>query len=530
MMTVADAKQHGLRLLGWTRAQPLALRLGVLGLALAAAAVLALGFSGPSYEPLFQGLTPSQGGAVITQLQKLGVPYRLENGGTVIAVPADQLGQARLNLAQAGLPETGGSGAWKQLEHASMTASTAAVGAIRLRAMETSLSHTLQAVTGARHVRVLLALPQHTPFLADQPRPKASVVLEGVPQADGGTGLTAAQVVAGAVPGLAAKDVVVATARGRVLYPVSTSQSVSDQLALRQQVEAGIQSKIRSLLDPVFGPRRYRVAVSANVDFTHKQVHAVDYGPTVFPVSVDKQSDKQVGKRDVIAGIPGALSNEPPGPTAGLLNQPGGKAQGQGGQGGNGQAGGNGQGGNGSAGGKAQHALPHSDKTSTKEQYAIDTKDTVETLPSWRIAGVAVSVVVDRAAMGSLSSSAIRTMITDGIDVANPRIAVTSAPFVSPQATPSATGGRQALIRHGLFALAAVFLLLGVGFPLVRWLAARGTSVAKPAVPSMPGVPDPQQALLPRQQLETAVNKIKSVAREEPALVARTLQKWVEQG
>ncbi len=53
-----------------------------------------------------EGLSPSDGGKIIAQLQKLGIAYQLQAAGNVILVPAPQLAQARLQLgagASAGL-------------------------------------------------------------------------------------------------------------------------------------------------------------------------------------------------------------------------------------------------------------------------------------------------------------------------------------------------------------------------------------------------------------------------------------------
>ena len=93
--------------------------------AVAFAVVLALTLSGPPYVALYEGLTPEQGGAVVAQLQKLGIPYQLQAAGNIILVPAPQLAEARLQLGQAQVPENDSASGWDKLENAPMTTSDA---------------------------------------------------------------------------------------------------------------------------------------------------------------------------------------------------------------------------------------------------------------------------------------------------------------------------------------------------------------------------------------------------------------------
>ena len=78
--------------------------------AVAFAVVLALELSGPPYVALYEGLSPEQGGAVVAQLQKLGIPYQLQAAGNIILVPAPQLAEARLQLGQAQVVDVVGTG------------------------------------------------------------------------------------------------------------------------------------------------------------------------------------------------------------------------------------------------------------------------------------------------------------------------------------------------------------------------------------------------------------------------------------
>src|SRR5947209_3092750 len=58
----------------------------------------------PDLRVLFSGLAPEDAAAVSAKLQSQGISYRLGANGTTVLVPADQVAQARVDLAAEGLP------------------------------------------------------------------------------------------------------------------------------------------------------------------------------------------------------------------------------------------------------------------------------------------------------------------------------------------------------------------------------------------------------------------------------------------
>ncbi|HQT42589.1 MAG TPA: hypothetical protein PLD79_01255, partial [Halothiobacillus sp.] len=130
----------------------------------------------------YDGLSPADGGKVITQLQKIGIPYQLQAAGNVILVPATELATARLQLGASGIPGDSVSTSWDRLENAPMTASDLAQSTMALRALEASLAQSIDSMEGITDAQVYLALPADTPFLADQPKPSASVIISASTQ------------------------------------------------------------------------------------------------------------------------------------------------------------------------------------------------------------------------------------------------------------------------------------------------------------------------------------------------------------
>lgn len=521
-MTIEDAKALGRRLVNRARALPLLVVLAAVVGLVAIALFVAIGMSGPPYQALFEGLTPTQGGAIIAQLQKLGIPYRLEREGTIIAVPESDIGIAKLQLAAAGVPDTANGSSWKALENAPMTASQPAVDALRLDALQDSLEQAIESVSGATAVRVMVALPRDTPFLETQARAKASVVMTGVPQPDEALGLAVAQLVSGGVPGLAREDVVVAANGGQILYPVSNNLNANRALEVQARIEAAEEAKIRSLLSPLFGAAQFRVAVSADVKFAEKTIRSVVYGPNSYPISADTEKSKQVGHPNVAIGIPGALSNQPPGPTTAPLNPPPPPAA-------NGAAAPGGQTGTTPA---APAAPPEPVSTTEKGQtrYDIDETQSESHPAGWDVAGLTVSVVVNKEAMAATTTEQVRQLIAATTALPVKAIDVTAAQFVaSSAAVPSAHEPMlPTLLRAALFVAAALALLFGFLMPSMHWMSR--LTIYPRSVPDMLPMEQHDPVVTEAQRsLEQTIDRIRNTAKNEPAAVARTLQKWLEQ-
>lgn len=519
-MTFGDVRSFGQAGLARFKSLPLPVVAAAVAVGLGLLIYAAVAMSGPPYATLFDGLSAARGGAVIAQLQKLGISYRLSRSGSIIEVPARDLGRARLELGQHGMPGGTDGAALSSLEKVSMTTSTAAVNALRLQVIEDRLQQAVRAISGARKVKVLLAVPRYTPFLSDQPHPRASVVLLAAQEPDQALGSAVAKLVAGSVSGLATKDVVVVTGTGKILFPTSSTQSARSQFAIEGRLESSQEAKLRSLLTPIFGARNYRLAVAANVNFSNKIVKSVKYGPKSYPLSTDKAETSKVGNSFAPIGIPGALSNQPPGPTTTSLPQPATTQAGT------------------TKPKKASAAqLPHSMSNHAKSSFAIDTTSTVDRPAGWHIRAMKVSVVINSAALGTTTTRKIRSLIAGTIAVPNGAVVVTTAPFVTPGA-PAALPQRPKLAlitRAVLTVLAALTMLLGIFLPLIRWLSR--FVIRDPAPVEADARIEPtatfertSSTTILQDHLRQAIVRVANVSETQPAALARTLQRWALDG
>src|SRR6202789_4079819 len=78
--------------------------------------------SKPTYQPLFTNLQASDSGAVTAQLTTNKVPFQLADGGATVLVPAADVDQERVALAEQGLPNSGTVG-FSNLEKSGITTS-----------------------------------------------------------------------------------------------------------------------------------------------------------------------------------------------------------------------------------------------------------------------------------------------------------------------------------------------------------------------------------------------------------------------
>jgi|GEM_PF-1908983 flagellar M-ring protein FliF len=474
--------------------------------------VLWLEMSGPPYAVLSEGLSPADGGKVIAQLQKLGIPYQLQAAGNIILVPEPQLAQARLQLGQAQVPGSDVQTAWSQLENAPMTASGLAQSTMAVQALQLTLQQSIQSMSGIRGAQVFLALPPDTPFLADQPKPTGSVVIDADASAAQAQGQAIANLVAGAVPGLAANAVTVETTSGVTVFPVDNAMNTGTQLATVAQVETNATARIDGLLIPLVGAGNFQTDVSANLDFTQQHTHQITYGPAHIVSHQTSSQSTQYGQRNAAIGIPGALSNEPPAATtASTSPAPAAAGAGTGGA---------------PASGNAAPAQPSQNNVNLDQSYVTDQSESDITAPDWSVRSIAVSVVVNKAALGNaVTADQVKAAIAGAFAYPNVTVNVLPASFQK-QAVPMAGAPLLAAanpLTHALLeVMAAAALLFGLALPAGRRLANVNIQAFLPPPP--PPLPRPIPVALPLRDF----SELRDQAAENVPGVARLLQSWVE--
>jgi flagellar M-ring protein FliF len=312
-----------------------------LGVGLAAVAaivwVLYLYSSAPEYRVLFANVSDKDGGAVIAALSQMNVPYRMADGGGAILVPAGLVYETRLKLASQGLPRGGGVG-FELLEAQKFGTSQFVEQVNYQRAVEGELARTIQSIAVVQSARVHLAIPKPTVFVRENQKPSASVLVTLYP----GRTLDAAQVngmvnlISSSVPELSPRNVTVVDQAGNLLSGATgdtAGRTALDaaQLKYLHQVEAAVAARVESILRPIVGPENVRAQVAANLDFSETEQTSESFKPNANPrdqaIRSQQSNESNATTPQAAQGVPGALSNQPPGAASAPLvtPQPGGQ-------------------------------------------------------------------------------------------------------------------------------------------------------------------------------------------------------------
>jgi flagellar M-ring protein FliF len=294
--------------------------------AVAAAIWLVLWSQGQNYTVLYGQLSERESGQVMDALTAAGIEYKLNPSGAV-SVPESKVQEARIRLASQGLPQSDAMGIEMIQKDSALGASSMMESARYQSVLETELARTIVKVQGVQTARVHLALPKPSVFLRDARKATASVMLQLYPGRRLEPGQVAAIVhlVASSVPELGANDVTLVDQAGTLLNsPDENAEQAAStrQFAYTRKLEESYQQRIIEMLEPMVGAGRVRATVTADMDYTVTEETRENYDPQKTAVRSEQTSNEQRKGGDGAEGIPGALSNQPPG-TSGAPTIPG---------------------------------------------------------------------------------------------------------------------------------------------------------------------------------------------------------------
>ncbi|MBX6966077.1 flagellar basal body M-ring protein FliF [Alcaligenes faecalis] len=301
-----------------------------LGAALIALIVALLLWSrGPTYQVLFSNLDDRDGGAIVSALGQMNVPYQFNSNGTAILVPQDRVHDVRMQMASQGLPRSGNAG-FELLDQSRFGASQFTEQVTYQRALEGELANSIKAVHAVKEARVHLAMPRETLFVRDRQSPTASVVLTLYPGRDLSEGQVSAisWLISSSVPNLHADKVSIIDQNGRLLTaPTGEMGADNQQRNFVNDIEYRAVQRILTLLNPLVGAGNVRAQVTAEVDFSRREQTSEVYKPNQQPgqAAVRSQQTSSSLQRNPQQpqGVPGALSNQAPNnATANLVNPP----------------------------------------------------------------------------------------------------------------------------------------------------------------------------------------------------------------
>lgn len=317
------------RLAGLDQSQRLKMGLGVV-------LFLAIGIIGmvmgrqAEWRVLYSNLADKDGGAIVAQLSQMNIPYKHADGGGAILVPADKVYDTRLRLASQGLPK-GAVAGFEVMESNRFGMTQFQERLTFQRGLEGELTRSIQALSSVQSARVHLALPNQNGFFREQQKPSASVLLS----LNAGRTLDRSQLagivhlVSSSVPEMNPTAVSVLDDTGKLLSspPDGSQGTVGDaqQLQYVQQMEQVYSQRILDILEPVVGRGNVKAQVTAELDFSQTESTSESHKPNQEAnssvIRSQQLSESGAGVTSATpAGVPGAASNQPPGPASAPIN------------------------------------------------------------------------------------------------------------------------------------------------------------------------------------------------------------------
>ncbi|MEO9340697.1 flagellar basal-body MS-ring/collar protein FliF [Mesorhizobium sp. SB112] len=262
-------------------ARRLAIMGGVMALVLAIIGVASVYLNRPAYETLYVGLERSDVNQIGLVLNEAGIGFDVASDGTTVLVPAGQTAQARMLLAEKGLPTSANAG-YELFDNVGSLGLTSFMQQItRVRALEGEIARTIQSINGIKAARVHIVMSERANFRRDEQKPSASVVIRSAGVDAVKSAMSIRYMVAAAVPGLDAEDVTVLDSSGTLLAAGDdpSNSSASRSFGIERTVESQVEDNIRRALSPYLGPDNFRASVKADVNTDSRQMEETIFDP-----------------------------------------------------------------------------------------------------------------------------------------------------------------------------------------------------------------------------------------------------------
>jgi flagellar M-ring protein FliF len=267
----------------------------------------------PDYRPL-ASMETQELIETLDYLDQAQIDYRLQ--GNTVYVSSEQYQKIKLGMTRQGITQGGAAGVDIIMQDMGFGVSQR-VEKVRLKhAREQQIASTIEEMTAVARAKVLLALPKENVFARREKKASATVVVT----ARRGSMISSGEVnsiidiVASAVQGLEPDRVTVTNSNGRLLNSGSQgaeSARSRKEYELEKKRESAYIEKIDSILIPVLGLGNYTAQADVTMDFTSVEQTQRSYNPDL-PAIRSEMTVEENSTGGVIAGIPGALTNQPP--------------------------------------------------------------------------------------------------------------------------------------------------------------------------------------------------------------------------
>ncbi|EHI9276208.1 flagellar M-ring protein FliF [Vibrio vulnificus] len=251
---------------------------------------------------------------VLDHLDQQKINYKLD--GNTILVETSEFNSIKLDMVRSGLNQSTQAGDDILLQDMGFGVSQRLEQERLKLSRERQLGKAIEEMKQVRKAKVLLALPKQSVFVRHNQEASASVFLT----LNTGSNLKQQEVdsivdmVASAVPSMKTSRVTVTDQHGRLLNsgsqdPVSAARRKEQELERNQ--EQALREKIDSVLIPILGFGNYTAQVDIEMDFSAVEQTRKQFDPNT-PATRSEYALEDYNNGNMVAGVPGALSNQPP--------------------------------------------------------------------------------------------------------------------------------------------------------------------------------------------------------------------------
>jgi flagellar M-ring protein FliF len=235
----------------------------------------------PSREVLYNGLEPQDVTQIGAVLGESGISFDVSSDGKSVLVDYGHTANARMILAERGLPKGDKSGYELFDNLGSMGLTSFMQEVTKVRALEGELARTIQLMNGIKAARVHIVLPQAGTYRSIKEQPSASVMVRAEMNDGRAYAPAIQQLVAAAIPGMTRDMVTVLGTDGTVL--ASHGDPLLDgpetMVNLEKAMAKDIQERISITLTPFLGTDNFRVSVAAKLNTDKTQTNETKFDP-----------------------------------------------------------------------------------------------------------------------------------------------------------------------------------------------------------------------------------------------------------
>lgn len=235
----------------------------------------------PGYETLYVGLERSDVNQIGIALGEAGIGFDVNSDGTSVMVPVGKTAQARMLLAEKGLPTSTNAG-YELFDNVGSLGLTSFMQQVtKVRALEGEIARTIQSIAGIKAARVHIVMSESANFRREEQKSSASVVIRATGMDATRAAMSIRHLVAAAVPGLDADNVTVLDSSGTLLAAGDdpANNSFSRSISVERTVESQIEDNIHRALAPYLGNDNFRASVKAEVNTDTQQIEETIFDP-----------------------------------------------------------------------------------------------------------------------------------------------------------------------------------------------------------------------------------------------------------